>query len=108
MEEGQRAGARSADPCRARRGARQAHEHGEEPAPRPAARVAARQSPRRTGPEIFWDSIVISRSAATSRHQIGRAHVFTPVTTAHIVCRLLLETQNYGNNLENAMYSTQN
>src|SRR3546814_4821605 len=26
-------------------------------------------------------------------HQIGRAHVCTPVTTAHIVCRLLLEKQ---------------
>src|SRR3546814_6475590 len=26
-----------------------------------------------------------------SRAKIGRAHVCTPVTTAHIVCRLLLE-----------------
>src|SRR3546814_1411516 len=25
------------------------------------------------------------------RHQIGRAHVLTPVTNAHLVCRLLLE-----------------
>src|SRR3546814_2130061 len=25
------------------------------------------------------------------RHQIGRAHVWTPVTNAHLVCRLLLE-----------------
>src|SRR3546814_4617247 len=27
--------------------------------------------------------------------QIGRAHVLTPDTNAHIVCRLLLETTNY-------------
>src|SRR3546814_7556172 len=26
--------------------------------------------------------------------EIGRAHVCTPVTNAHLVCRLLLETQN--------------
>src|SRR3546814_2005566 len=25
--------------------------------------------------------------------QIGRAHVFTPVTNAHLVCRLLVETE---------------
>src|SRR3546814_4934401 len=28
---------------------------------------------------------------STERHQIGRAHVCTPVTNAHLVCRLLLE-----------------
>src|SRR3546814_8515641 len=26
--------------------------------------------------------------------QIGRAHICTPVTNAHLVCRLLLETKN--------------
>src|SRR3546814_5960119 len=29
--------------------------------------------------------------------QIGRAHVCTPVTNAHLVCRLLLEKQNKHN-----------
>src|SRR3546814_1259649 len=29
-------------------------------------------------------------TVATSKHQIGRAHVCTPVTNAHLVCRLLL------------------
>src|SRR3546814_4845548 len=29
-----------------------------------------------------------------TRTQIGRAHVFTPVTNAHLVCRLLLEQTN--------------
>src|SRR3546814_2329297 len=28
------------------------------------------------------------------RKQIGRAHVLTPVTNAHLVCRLLLEKKN--------------
>src|SRR3546814_3773475 len=28
------------------------------------------------------------------RRQIGRAHVWTPVTNAHLVCRLLLEKKN--------------
>src|SRR3546814_6713811 len=27
--------------------------------------------------------------------QIGRAHVLTPVTNAHLVCRLLLEKKNH-------------
>src|SRR3546814_7485060 len=31
--------------------------------------------------------------------QIGRAHVFTPVTNAHLVCRLLLEKKNSHPNL---------
>src|SRR3546814_3231739 len=29
--------------------------------------------------------------AHVTRHEIGRAHVSTPVTHAHLVCRLLLE-----------------
>src|SRR3546814_5304324 len=29
-----------------------------------------------------------------AREEIGRAHVCTPVTNAHIVCRLLLEKKN--------------
>src|SRR3546814_9908038 len=33
----------------------------------------------------------ISRLRQRIRDQIGRAHVCTPVTNAHIVCRLLLE-----------------
>src|SRR3546814_6553276 len=32
-----------------------------------------------------------SRERVLVRQQIGRAHVCTPVTNAHIVCRLLLE-----------------
>ena len=38
---------------------------------------------------------VVYRNASISSHvkiiQIGRAHVWTPVTSAHLVCRLLLE-----------------
>src|SRR3546814_7412143 len=29
--------------------------------------------------------------------EIGRAHVWTPFTNAHLVCRLLLEKKNYHN-----------
>src|SRR3546814_9928453 len=37
------------------------------------------------------------RGAAESTRQIGRAHVCTPVTNAHLVCRLLLEKKKYQN-----------
>src|SRR3546814_10361818 len=33
----------------------------------------------------------LSAEASTAYGQIGRAHVGTPVTNAHLVCRLLLE-----------------
>src|SRR3546814_2097556 len=32
--------------------------------------------------------------AVISNGKIGRAHVWTPVTNAHLVCRLLLEKKN--------------
>src|SRR3546814_6228806 len=38
----------------------------------------------------------VSRQTKTARHdQIGRAHVWTPVTNAHLVCRLLLEKKKH-------------
>src|SRR3546814_1989098 len=36
----------------------------------------------------------IRLAAELARLKIGRAHVLTPVTNAHLVCRLLLEKQN--------------
>src|SRR3546814_139966 len=36
-----------------------------------------------------------SRIIPYQDRQIGRAHVWTPVTNAHIVCRLLLESKKY-------------
>src|SRR3546814_9180628 len=42
-------------------------------------------------------NVAIFRNPArkgAERHEIGRAHVLTPVTNAHLVCRLLLEKQN--------------
>src|SRR3546814_1066065 len=36
-------------------------------------------------------SLDIPPQAYYARMQIGRAHVWTPVTNAHLVCRLLLE-----------------
>src|SRR3546814_10212183 len=40
-----------------------------------------------------------SHALFAARHddQIGRAHVCTPVTNAHLVCRLLLETKHSSN-----------
>src|SRR3546814_3407394 len=35
----------------------------------------------------------VTLSPLVDQHQIGRAHVGTLVTNAHLVCRLLLETQ---------------
>src|SRR3546814_2657213 len=37
----------------------------------------------------------ILRDMGPGRLEIGRAHVLTPVTNAHHVCRLLLEKKNY-------------
>src|SRR3546814_4880591 len=37
------------------------------------------------------------RDAPLSLYQIGRAHVWTPVTNAHLVCRLLLEKKKKPN-----------
>src|SRR3546814_5580886 len=36
----------------------------------------------------------LRRGSATTKLEIGRAHVRTPVTNAHLVCRLLLEKKN--------------
>src|SRR6188508_3744540 len=41
--------------------------------------------------------------AGPLRHQIGRAHVLTPVTLSHLVCRLLLEKKK--NTLEDELDS---
>src|SRR3546814_2013315 len=35
------------------------------------------------------------RHLSQPRHEIGRAHVCTPVTNAHLVCRLLLEKKKH-------------
>src|SRR3546814_1103513 len=50
------------------------------------------------------------RRGCRGREKIGRAHVSTPVTNAHLVCRLLLEKKkNTTNNLKqcNHTYHTQ-
>src|SRR3546814_4189351 len=39
--------------------------------------------------------IAIDHIVATLVLELGRAHVCTPVTTSHLVCRLLLETTQY-------------
>src|SRR3546814_3354786 len=53
----------------------------------------------------------VGRGHPLRRLQIGRAHVCTPVTNAHLVCSLLLENKNqkhsYLANLQNT-YTTHN
>src|SRR3546814_12826760 len=55
------------------------------PRPSPPCAGRARNLPREPAPR---------RKPAP---QIGRAHVCTPVTNAHLVCRLLLEKKTVGN-----------
>src|SRR3546814_4021700 len=38
--------------------------------------------------------LILGVSRRSSRGEIGRAHVCTPVTNAHLVCRLLHEKKN--------------
>src|SRR3546814_14123210 len=65
-----------------------------------------------TGPAIEFGIVVeIIESAAVGgianlRAEIGRAHVCTPVTNAHLVCRLLLEKKKHKHN--NAIHHTIN
>src|SRR3546814_2793881 len=53
---------------------------------------------RRVAEEIELDIVELGVDGRLVRlqldEQIGRAHVCTPVTHAHLVCRLLLETKN--------------
>src|SRR3546814_8149942 len=50
------------------------------------------------GFEPQWGDLAMAGAYNATRNenksQIGRAHVRTPVTNAHIVCRLLLEKKN--------------
>src|SRR3546814_8035044 len=46
------------------------------------------------GDTVTFKSVNPSHNAETIAGKIGRAHVLTPVTNAHLVCRLLLEKKN--------------
>src|SRR3546814_5813346 len=39
----------------------------------------------------YKDTLTITVTPLAASYKIGRAHVCTPVTNAHLVCRLLLE-----------------
>src|SRR3546814_9190725 len=45
--------------------------------------------------DVLVDWGVVDPGAREPIWKIGRAHVCTPVTNAHLVCRLLLETKKY-------------
>src|SRR3546814_9056078 len=59
-----------------------------------------------SGPAAYREPIIVGQGSAygCDRSQIGRAHVCTPVTNAHLVCRLLLEKQNITQNYDNTIY----
>src|SRR3546814_6443084 len=47
-------------------------------------------------------NVVAGRATiASAREQIGRAHVWTPVTNAHLVCSLLLEKKQKKHSIHN-------
>src|SRR3546814_7702554 len=65
---------------------------GEEPAHashRLAQKMASRKRRQLYRPDIGEHGLVTGRHGRGS--EIGRAHVCTPVTNAHLVCRLMLE-----------------
>src|SRR3546814_4327750 len=58
--------------------------------------LGERAVPRGIGFDIFGDARILallSFSAFGANRKIGSAHVCTPVTNAHLVCRLLIETK---------------
>src|SRR3546814_8199470 len=59
----------------------------------PASAVWSRASPYPSRIHSFARSLLVRTSASgiLDAWEIGRAHVLTPVTNAHIVCRLMLE-----------------
>src|SRR3546814_8240497 len=56
-------------------------------------RLARAARMRRAGQHAIFGGHPARALAAHPRRQLGRAHVCTPVTNAHLVCRLLLETK---------------
>src|SRR3546814_9982154 len=71
--------------------ARQAKSSGAGQAPRP---ISASSAPD----DAVAVEVEIGELAIAHRMEIGRAHVCTPVTNAHLVCRLLLEKQKKKHN----------
>src|SRR3546814_9914877 len=60
---------------------------------------------------VFDDGVEVGSGFFTPAWgEIGRAHVLTPVTNAHIVCRLLLEKKNIHSKLkrEKHMHTNKN
>src|SRR3546814_7128910 len=62
--------------------------------------TSAITAPHRSGSELTTAPINSPPTDRPAIAKIGRAHVCTPVTTAHLVCRLLLEKTNLIYNLQ--------
>src|SRR3546814_1088113 len=56
-------------------------------------------------PKCLTIRLPLSASVGRTR-KIGRAHVCTPVTNAHLVCRLLLEKKKHNNSRPRRHYET--
>src|SRR3546814_7265170 len=63
--------------------------------PQPMSTTSSQICAPSTRPMPTTDSALNAWLHATVRIQIGRAHVCTPVTNAHHVCRLLLEKKTH-------------
>src|SRR3546814_6217355 len=59
-----------------------------------ATGFAAQGSLEQIAETVEADRRTEQRGKSDSTHEIGRAHVCTPVTNANLVCRLLLEKKN--------------
>src|SRR3546814_1467296 len=68
-----------------------AREHRSQKLPRIVAGLGTGRQRGRSARGRDHRGIALCGAAARAPQQIGRAHVRTPVTNAHLVCRLLLE-----------------
>src|SRR3546814_8530176 len=55
---------------------------------------------------INWQKIDRELDNIADWTKIGRAHVWTPVTNAHLVCRLLLEKKKHNNRYRQLNHNT--
>src|SRR3546814_1365404 len=61
------------------------------------AQIRAPEAVRLMTEALAYPDAETQQAAAHWLGKIGRAHVRTPVTNAHLVCRLLLEKKKYKN-----------
>src|SRR3546814_10690655 len=80
--------------CSASRTPRSGSRRGRRRGGRPVRRASATGARRPAAGRRRRRRRARARGAVRPPREIGRAHVCTPVTNAHLVCRLLLDKQN--------------